>query len=97
MGGGNGRLTDDIRRTISLKWPLPMNSFHEYLRSGLGQAMMSVFAGTAAVEGLVAIWAATSRAHWFLKSMAVWCAVMLLVPIRAYEPAAVFAVGSTLI
>src|SRR5437588_843493 len=74
-----------------------MNSFHEYLRSGLGQAMMSVFAGTAAVEGLVAIWAATSRVHWFLKSLVIWCAVMLLVPIRVYEPAAVFAVGSPLV
>lgn len=74
-----------------------MNDLHEYLRSGLGQAVMLTFAGTAAVEGLIAIWAANSRAHWFVRALAVWGGVMLLVPIRVYEPAAVFVFASPLI
>src|SRR5262249_26910597 len=74
-----------------------MLDFREYLRSNLGQAAMLTFAGTAAVQALIAIWAATSRAHWFVRALAVWAGVMLLVPIRLYEPAAMFAFASPLI
>jgi hypothetical protein len=74
----------------------PMHDFQEYLRSGWGQAMMLTFAGAAAVQGLIAIWAATSRANWFIRALAIWGGVMLLVPIRLYEPAAVFAVANPL-
>jgi len=48
-------------------------------------------------QGLLALWAATSRVHWFVRALAVWCGVMLLVPIRAYEPAAIFALSGLFI
>ncbi len=51
----------------------------------------------ASAQGLLALWAATSRTHWFVRALAVWCGVMLLVPIRAYEPAAIFALSGPLI
>jgi hypothetical protein len=73
-----------------------MQNFAEYLRSNCGQAMMLTFAGAAAVQGLIAIWAATARANWFLRALAVWGGVILVVPIRAYEPAALFAIASPL-
>jgi hypothetical protein len=59
-------------------------------------AVCFVFAATAAIEALVAIWAATSRRYWFWRALAVWVAVMLLVPVRAYEPAIIFAISSPL-
>lgn len=58
---------------------------------------MLTFAGTAAVQGLIAIWAATARVNWFIRALAVWGGVILLVPIRLYEPAAVFVFASPLI
>src|SRR6188768_2645834 len=73
-----------------------MHYLQEYLRIDWGQAVMLTFAGTAAVQGLIAIWAATGRVHWFIRALAVWGGVMLLVPIRVYEPAAVFSVASPL-
>src|SRR5205823_2913390 len=39
----------------------------------------------------------TGRVNWFIRALAVWGGVMLLVPIRVYEAAAVFAVASPLI
>jgi len=54
-------------------------------------------AGLATFQGLLAIWAATSHAPWFLRALAAYGGVMLFVPIRAYEPAAIFAIGSLLI
>jgi hypothetical protein len=74
-----------------------MRPLNEYLHSALGQAAMLTFAGTAAVVGLVAIWAATSRLHWFARALVVWSSVMLLVPLRLYEPAAIFVFASPLI
>jgi hypothetical protein len=59
-------------------------------------AVCVTFAATAAIEALVAIWAATSRLSWFWRALAVWAGVMALVPFRAYEPAAVFAISSPL-
>jgi hypothetical protein len=53
--------------------------------------------GTMAFLGLVAIWAATGTVHWFWRALAVWGAVMLLVPIRAYELAVVFAMASPIV
>jgi len=93
IGDNAGSLIIDGRFEL----PSPMNDLHDYLRSICSQAMMLTFAGTAAVEGLIAIWAAISRAHWFLRALAVWGGVMLLVPIRVYEPAAVFVFASPLI
>jgi len=59
-------------------------------------ALCLILVSAAAAESLVAIWAATSRRHWFWRAIAVWCAVMALVPIRAYEPALTFAISSPL-
>src|SRR4051812_3320852 len=59
-------------------------------------AVCVIFAATAAIEALIAIWAATSRRHWFWRALAVWAAIMALVPVRAYGPAAVFAISSPL-
>src|SRR5688572_8539098 len=56
-----------------------------------------VFALTAAAQGLIALWAATSRVHWFWGALGVWTSVLLLVPIRAFEPALIFAVSGPLI
>lgn len=50
-----------------------------------------------AFQCLVAIWAATSKRHWFWRALAVWAAVMLMVPIRAWEPAWLFGLSSPLI
>src|SRR5262245_17219226 len=47
--------------------------------------------------GLLAIWAARSRRHWFVRAMPVCAAVLLFVPIRAYEPAAILALMMPLI
>jgi len=73
-----------------------MQTFHDYLRSDLGQLLTLTFAATAAIQCLIAIWAATARRHWFLRALAVWGGVMLLVAIRAFEPAAIFACAAPL-
>jgi len=54
----------------------------------------SPFVACAALECLVAIWAATSGRHWFGRALAAVGAVMLLVPIRAWEPAWLFGLSS---
>ncbi|MEX2176064.1 MAG: hypothetical protein WD872_17010, partial [Pirellulaceae bacterium] len=50
--------------------------------------------GTTVAQSLVALWAAISDRHWFVRALAVWGAVALLLPIRAYEPALLFAISS---
>lgn len=47
----------------------------------------------AAAAGLVALWAATSRVHWFWRALAVWACVMLLLPVRAHEPAMILMIS----
>jgi hypothetical protein len=59
--------------------------------------LMLSLVGVAAIEGLIALWAATSRSHWFIRALGVWGGVMALVPIRAFEPAAFFAISSPVI
>src|SRR4051794_31058157 len=59
-------------------------------------AICLVITSTAAIEALFAIWAATSRRHWFWRALAVWAGVVGLLPIRAYQPALVFAISSPL-
>jgi len=59
-------------------------------------AVCLVVVSAAVIEALVAIWAATSRVHWFWRAIAVWAAVSVLLPIRAYQPALLFAVTSPL-
>jgi hypothetical protein len=74
-----------------------MATFQAFLASPTFHLTMFVLVGGAAVQGLVALWAATSRVHWFWRALAVWFAVMAFVPIRAYEPAFVFAISSPFI
>jgi hypothetical protein len=52
--------------------------------------------GTAILQVAAAVWAAGSRRHWFVRALALWGAIALLVPIRAYEPALLFAISSPL-
>jgi hypothetical protein len=56
-----------------------------------------LIASAAALAMIVAVWAAESRCHWFLRAAAIWACVAVLLPIRAYEPAMVFAVSLPLI
>jgi len=53
--------------------------------------------GLPAAQGLISLWAATSRRHWFLRALAVWAGIVVLIPIRAYEPAVVLAIESLVI
>jgi hypothetical protein len=53
--------------------------------------------GIPAAQGLISLWAATSRRHWFLRALAVWAGIVVLIPIRAYEPAVVLAIESLVI
>jgi hypothetical protein len=46
---------------------------------------------------LLGVWAASSKLHWFLRAATVFGGVLLLVPVRAYEPAAIIALASPLI
>lgn len=41
---------------------------------------------------LVALWAAESRRHWFIRFAAIWGALALLLPIRAHEPIVFYAI-----
>jgi hypothetical protein len=59
--------------------------------------VLLVLLGATAVECLVAIWAAESRRHWFVRALAVVAAIVLLVPIQAYEAVWLFALSSPLI
>src|SRR5438045_3408859 len=59
-------------------------------------AVCLVLVTAAAIEALIAIWSATSHVHWFWRAVAVWAAVTVLLPIRAYQPALLFAVTSPL-
>src|SRR5439155_20142501 len=61
------------------------------------QLRLLVSISVVALECLVAIWAATSKRHWFWRTAAVWAAIMLMVPIRALEPAWIFGLSSPLI
>jgi hypothetical protein len=56
-----------------------------------------VLASVAAAASLVAIWVAESRVQWFWRALAVWACVAVMLPIRAYEPAMVFAVSLPLL
>src|SRR5262245_32247816 len=74
-----------------------MDHLRDYLQGPWGRVALLTFTSVGAGEALVAIWAAKSRAHWLIRALALWGGIMLLVPISAYEPAAIFAVASPLI
>jgi len=69
---------------------------YQYLGTPTFHAYCLVLASAAAIEAFVAVWAADSRRHWSCRGIAVWTAVMALAPIRAYEPALIFALSSPL-
>src|SRR5262245_55122611 len=73
-----------------------MNHLQNYFHSPYGAFAILTFAGVAAGQALLAIWAATGHGHWWLRALALWAGVLLLIPIRAYEPAAIFAIASPL-
>src|SRR6266481_130265 len=73
-----------------------MQTFHDYLRTDLGQLLMLTFAATVAIQALIAIWAVTARSAWFIRALIVWSGVMLLVVIRAFEAAAIFSFAAPL-
>src|SRR5262245_8364577 len=73
-----------------------MNSLLPILGSLRFHVLCLILVSAAAAQAFIAIWAATSRVYWFWRALAVWCAVMALVPIRAYEPALTFAISSPL-
>lgn len=68
-----------------------------YLGTPSYHVLSLILASTAALQSLIALWAATSSRHWFWRALAIWCAVMALVPIRAYQPAVIFSISSLLI
>src|SRR5438874_10311547 len=57
------------------------------------QLFLSVVIGVATLECLVALWATTATVHWFWRALAVWAAVMLMLPIRAWELFWIFALA----
>jgi hypothetical protein len=59
-------------------------------------ALCLILMSAAAIEALIAIWAATSRVFWLWRALAVWVGIVVLLPIRAYQPALVFAITSPL-
>src|SRR5687768_340798 len=71
-------------------WPAILGTPHFH-------ALCLILISTAVLQALIAIWAATSRGNWFLRALAVWAAITALLPIRAYQPALVFAISSPLI
>src|SRR5262245_59285170 len=60
------------------------------------QLTVVCLAAATAAQALVALWAAVSKQHWFIRALVVWASVLALLPIRAFEPALVFSVSSPL-
>src|SRR3954447_12771707 len=60
-------------------------------------ALCAIVASVAALRACIAIWAAASRRHWLWRALAVWGAITVLLPIRAYQPALVFTISSPLL
>jgi hypothetical protein len=57
-------------------------------------AMCAIITWTAALYCLLALWAALSRRHWFLRGAVVLLALAALLPIRAHEPLILLAMVS---
>lgn len=51
----------------------------------------------AVFQSFIAIWAATSKQHWFWRALAVWAALALLVPIETWDAAWICAFSSVVI
>lgn len=76
---------------------MTLSSLWRYLADLNLQLWLSAPISMVVLQCLVAIWAATSKGHWFWRALAVWGAIMLMVPIRAWEPAWLFGLASPLI
>ncbi|HEY2412499.1 MAG TPA: hypothetical protein VGI40_09670, partial [Pirellulaceae bacterium] len=74
-----------------------MSSLWRLFANPESQLRLSVAVSVVVLECLIAIWAATSRRHWFWRALAVWGGIMVLAPIRAWEPAWLFGLSSPLI
>jgi hypothetical protein len=74
-----------------------MSPIWRFFADPVTQQRLFVMGAVIVLECLVAVWAATSRRHWFGRALAVWAAVMLMVPIRAWEAAWLFGASSPLI
>jgi hypothetical protein len=73
-----------------------MSLLNNLLGSPHFHALSLVLVSAAAIEALIAFWAATSRRHWFWRALVVCIGVLALLPIGAYQPALVFAISSPL-
>src|SRR5438132_1406607 len=60
-------------------------------------AVCFVLVASAVVAASIAIWAGSSRRHWFWRALAVWAAAVAPVPIRSYESAGILAITLPLI
>ena len=74
-----------------------MSSWPQVLTTPAMQLTLLPLLGMALAQCLVAIWAATSRGHWFIRAVGVWMAIALLVPIGAWEAAWLFALSSLMV
>jgi hypothetical protein len=67
-----------------------MSRFIEHLTYSDFHIRMLLLVVPTAIAGLIAVWAASSRRHWFWRALAVCLSILPLLPIRAYEPAFVW-------
>jgi hypothetical protein len=74
-----------------------MSFFFTQFSSTEFHATMLAVVMTAALAGLVAIWTATSRRHWFMRALILWLTIAALLPIRAYEPALILSLSLPLV
>lgn len=58
--------------------------------------LLVVYVLAAGAIQLLALWAAVARRSWFWRAIAVWAAIMLLLPIRVYEPAVLLTMSAAL-
>src|SRR6476660_362636 len=55
-------------------------------------AVCLVLVAAAVLAAATAIWAATSRRHWFWRVLAMWLMVVAPIPVRAYVVSGIFAI-----
>src|SRR5438552_11533276 len=69
-----------------------MQIFLSLLATPHYHAFCFLLVSSAVAEALIAIWAGTTRLHWFWRALAVWAGAAALVPIRAIEFAGIMAI-----
>jgi len=60
-------------------------------------ALCFILVASAILAASIAIWAATSRCHWFWRALAMWLAAIAPIPMRGYELAGIVAITLPLI